>query len=191
MNYKYTETEKKQRAERGFADIDAKNIDSWFIRIMPEMLKALRDDLHGYPSSFVAFPKNSKSISSSEDENSVGMVKWKDTIDRMIFLLREMNEETCSVKNPYEDKYAIINEDYIQKYGLFGEGLKTEAEKAEERDKEYKRMYSAEDFPDIYPSTNEILNEYFKYDDFICEYRDKCRKEFFDLFSQNFWNLWD
>ena len=38
--------------------------------------------------------------------------KWDLILERMIFLLREMYEETCSHKNPYEKKYFAAVDRY-------------------------------------------------------------------------------
>ena len=52
-------------------------------------------------------------------------------------------------------------------------------------------MYFPTDFPDRYPTAQEINDKYFEYERKIFEYRDQCKKEFFELFSEYFWQLWD
>ena len=52
----------------------------------------------------------------------------------MEFLFREANEETCHRKNPYEEAYDQAREAFTRKYGMFGEKLKTEEEKGQEKD---------------------------------------------------------
>ena len=54
----------------------------------------------------------------------------------MEFLFREANEKTCCRKNPYEDAHNQARETYIQKYGMFGEKLKTKEEKELEKKKD-------------------------------------------------------
>jgi hypothetical protein len=41
-----------QRATRGWADCDVWSMDSWFMNVVPDMLRRLRDTPHGYPSEF-------------------------------------------------------------------------------------------------------------------------------------------
>jgi hypothetical protein len=62
---------------------------------------------------------------------------------------------------------------------------------AEEKEKGFSRMYSPWNFPDKYPTALEIKEKYFEYEDKIYEYRNQCKEEFFSLFSEYFWMLWD
>lgn len=41
----------------------------------------------------------------------------------MIFLLREASEETCTVKNPYEEENLKNHKEFTKKYGILGEKL--------------------------------------------------------------------
>lgn len=182
---------KKQRAQKGFSESDSWNIFSWFLEIMPKMLKEFRNNLHSYPDSVVSFPKNSKPVVLDKKEEPEGLKKWKETLDRMIFLLNEMNEDTCSLKNPYEKEYHKINNKFRDKYGFFGEGLKTPEQLAKEKKEKASSMLTPLDFPDMYPDYRELHNDYFNFERNIDYYRDRCREEFFNLFSQHFWDLWD
>ncbi len=109
----------------------------------------------------------------------------------MIFLLTEMDADKCSMKNPYEKAYKGLNRKFRRELGWFGEKAKTPEELAEEKAKGSSRMYSPWDFPDRYPTAKEINGKYFEYETKIDEYRDKCKDEFFELFSKYFWMLWD
>ena len=49
------------------------------------------------------------------------MYKW--LLDKMIFLFREMSEETCRKENPYQKEYEDTLQEFQIKYGIFGEKL--------------------------------------------------------------------
>lgn len=108
----------------------------------------------------------------------------------MIFLLQEMDEDTCSYKNTYEDEVMKSYDEFWNKYGTFGDGLKTEEEIAKEKEQGNYRML----FPSDEPEREDIKNlfkKYYEEDRKINEYREKCKNEFFDLLSKYFWALWD
>ena len=65
--------------------------------------------------------------------------EWDAVLDKMIFLLGEMDEESCTKKNPHE-----VGDD-----------------------------------------------GWLKEEENIAKYRDDCKNEFFKLFSEFFWDLWD
>lgn len=75
-----------QRAFRGWADCDTWDMDFWFMEVMKPMLQHLRDTHQGHPGEL------------TEEA-------WNVVLDRMIFLLTEMDENTCSQQNTlWEDK---------------------------------------------------------------------------------------
>lgn len=41
-----------QRFIRGYADIDVWSMDSWFIELIPKMLRQLKETTHSYPNIF-------------------------------------------------------------------------------------------------------------------------------------------
>ena len=189
----FEEKMKKQRAERGYSDEDAWNIYSWFLEVMTPALKQMRSNLHSYPISHANLNSNSQAIQTS-DGDEPELIEWKKTLDRMIFLLEEMNEETCSFKNPFEKEVNKAQKEFHKKYGIFGEKLyeivSTEEEIAKDKKIGSRRVYSYSDDPN-HPEWKELSHEYHKYERVISEYRDKCREEFFQLFSLHFWDLWD
>lgn len=69
-----------QRAFRGWADCDTWDMDFWFMEVVKPMLQHFRDTHDGYPGDLT--------------EES-----WNVILDRMIFLLTEMDEDTCSQQN--------------------------------------------------------------------------------------------
>ena len=121
-----------QRLRYGYCYRDAWAIDQWFLVIIPNMLNDLRINGHGYPGSFTG----------TEEEN---VRKWNRILEHMEFLFREANEETCHRKNPYEEAYDQAREAFTRKYGMFGEKLKTEEEKEQEKDKGYYCVHTTSD----------------------------------------------
>ena len=75
-----------QRALRGWADCDAWNIDTWFLEVMPQILQNLKDNLHTHPGTMTE-------------------AEWNSILGTMIFLLSEMNEDTCSQRNDTSDNF--------------------------------------------------------------------------------------
>lgn len=183
---------KQQRAERGYSDSDSWNIYSWFLEVMPKALQSMRDNLHGCPDGLVSSgPDFAKSqlVQSDNDEDTPEMKKWKEILDRMIFLLKEMNEETCSMENPYEKDYNKANDKFHKKYGFFGQNFE-KINNIQPENENGKRIYFISDDPD-HPEWAELSRDYINYEKVISLYRDKCREEFFNLFSYWFWDLWD
>ena len=111
----------RQRVKRGYSDRDVWDIDLWFLSVMPKMLQQLKETRHGSPAE----------LGESYVNDDGGMVndkcheEWDKILDRMIFLLGEMNEDISEIS----------------------------------REK--------------------------------VSYREKCKNEFFELFSKYFWYLWD
>lgn len=163
-----------QRLRYGYCYRDAWAIDQWFLVIIPNMLNDLRINGHGYPGSFTG----------TEEEN---VRKWNRILEHMEFLFREANEETCHRKNPYEEAYDQAREAFTRKYGMFGEKLKTEEEKEQEKDKGYYCVHTMSDVPEY----KEILYQWFAAEKELAAYRDRCMKEGMKLFTRYLWELWD
>ena len=136
-----------QRGARGYCDKDVWSIDTWFLDIMPKMLRQLKTETHGAPCL--------SGVSSEEYFD-----KWKEILNRMIYLLREMDEDKCSYKNPFAEAFH----EYV--------------EKQFSGDKDFKEN---PDLQKLY--VGEERNK--------ANYINLCKKEFFDLFSKYFWDLWD
>ena len=102
-------------------------------------------------------------------------------------MFREANEETCHRKNPYEEAYDQAREAFTRKYGMFGEKLKTEEEKEQEKDKGYYCVHTMSDVPEY----KEILDQWFAAEKELAAYRDRCMKEGMKLFTRYLWDLWD
>ena len=123
-----------QRGKRGWAYSDVWNMDVWFMEIIPQMLQHLKNNHAGHPVYDI----------NDSDENNDG--KYKYYLNRMTYLLEEMDEEKCSQKNEYFDEE---NMKFIDK--------------------------------DAFVTRQEEIDAY----------RNKCKDEFFKLFSEHFYELWD
>ena len=111
-----------QRTQRRYSDYDVGEIQTWFICVVPDMLRAFRrrlDEQLGYPIDFHwdFYDEHKEEIGCSYLEfcsanappavkawqdrvDTEGRERWKSTIDRMIFLFSESDEDTCQTKNP-------------------------------------------------------------------------------------------
>ena len=90
---------KAQRAERGYSDQDACDIENWFMETMLCILQQMRDNIYGYPESPETDPSAPRVVVLPREKEPEGMIRWKGILDRMIFLLKEMNEKTCRFDN--------------------------------------------------------------------------------------------
>ena len=176
-----------QRIKYGYCDRDVWSIDWWFLNVVPNMLEDLKETTHGYPCMPNNLSQALVDTGAPEEVDEEGMERWKDILSEMIFLFREANEDTCTKKNPYEEEHDRAFIEFTEKYGLFGDGLKTDEEKAEEERKGSYRMYMPSDVPEY----KELSELYFAEERKIDEYRYECKDKGMDLFKEWFWNLWD
>ena len=176
-----------QRVRYGYCDQDVWSIDLWFLNIVPNMLEELMDISHGYPDEFDSNSHTIVDIETPNQTDDEGMIKWKGILSEMIFLLREANTDTCTRENKYAKEYQKARNEFERKYGFFGDGLKTNEEKAEEKKKGLKRMYTLSDVPEYKEIADLYISEEMKIDKYLNECKDKA----LDLFKMWFSNLWD
>lgn len=180
----------KQRAKRGFSDRDVWSIDYWFCNTISPMLKQLAKKKHGFQT--LDEDGNLVQIDNlSDEEYEMYEKRWTATLLRMAHLADEMNEDTCSMKNPYEKEYHRICRLFTKKYGFFGEKLYTDEDKKAAEEKGQYRMYFPQDDPVHSEEYRRITDQYMDYVKKISDYRDECKDEFFTLFSKYFSYLWD
>ena len=180
----------KQRAKRGFSDEDVWSIDYWFCETISPMLKQLAKKPHG----FQTLDENGDFIYKeklTEEESDMYYKRWQDTILHLAFLADEMHPEKGSMKNPYDKEWHRIHRAFEKKYGFFGEKLQTEEEK-KEAEKTGNHIWHMPDEDPIHGDEyKKIMDAHHDYEKKIEEYRDKCKDEFFVLFSKYFRCLWD
>jgi hypothetical protein len=165
-----------QRAKKGYSYRDLWSIDYWFMEIMPKMLADFKKNLHGCPSQFTTHADGTK-----YQDVDKGMKDWETVIDRMIFCFTEMHENTCSMKNEYEDEYH--RQLHQPNEGKPVKEWFIPCEDTYKGEKLY-RWNGGNVEPDLKE------NWYKKVLD-IEEYREKMKNEGLELFCKYFWNLWD
>lgn len=173
----------KQRAKRGFADYDVWNMYGYLEELMPAMLQHLKDNRMGSPAMLGQNYTDKHGIM----QNDACHKEWDKILDRMIFLWRELDEETCSEKNKYEKEYSKASDEFFDKYGFFGEGLETEEEKEKAKKTGSRRVHFMSELPEY----EEISRLHMEEEKRLVEYREKCKDEVFDLMKKYFFALWD
>ncbi len=168
-----------QRIRYGYCDRDVWSIDWWFLSVVPNMLEDLKNTTDSYPSTF-----ENTSQGRNDDE---GIKKWQETLSEMVFLFREANSDTCTRENPYKQDFVIASKEFDKKYGMFGEKLLTEEEKAEAKKTGNTRMYMLSDVPEYKDVSERYSEEAHKID----AYQNECKVKGLQMFDKWFWDLWD
>jgi len=141
---------------------------------MPKMLTDFKKGLHGCPGQLVDDDESSQDFEK-------GMKAWKDILDRMIFCFREMNEETCSMKNEYEDEYH--EQLHKPNEGKSVRDWFTPCGEDEHGEKLY-HWNTRNVEPELDKKYRQRMHE-------INDYKEKMKNEGFELFCKYFDNLWD
>ena len=64
-------------------------------------------------------------------------------MDRLIFLINEMDKDKCSMKNPYSRAYHSVQTRFRRELGWFGDKAKTDEELKKEKAKgSYKKPFT-------------------------------------------------
>ena len=118
-----------QRIKRGYSNEDAAEFCGWFRGVIPDILREYRRQLDAFPSfpatlSWEFYKEHEQEITVSY-ETFVSVTsdstiqawrkrmeeecrnKWKNTVDEMIFLFSESDEETCQKQNPYDQDQSL------------------------------------------------------------------------------------
>lgn len=174
----------KQRITRGYCDYDVWEMFSFLQTIIPDMLQTLKNTRMGSPGYLGENYTNEEGIL----VNDTCHEEWDKILDRMIFLWREVDEDTCSKKNPYDDAYTKAFTEFEDKYGIFGTKLQTE----EELEENGKRGGGCTvHFMDELPEYKEISEKYHEEEKNLEAYRNSCKDGAFDMLKQYFFALWD
>ena len=124
--------------------------------------------VYGYHAKYVATVKkntNRDSVVCGADSSDACNEEWDNILDEMIFLFREMNEETCQKKNPYEKEHLELLNGLGEKNALLDGKVQLVNE-------ELKKMY-------------------FEREVELSDYRKSCKDKALALFSKWFYYLWD
>ncbi len=176
-----------QRIKYGYCDRDVWSIDWWFLSVVPNMLQDLCETTQGFPQEVadrVGYDHNREDAAEKEAE---AVKLWNSIIEEMIFCFREANEDACQRKNPYDEEWHEACEEFEQKYGFWGEKLKTEEDILEEKKSGTYRMYLPHDVPEY----REISEKHSAAFQELAKYHNECKNKGMELFNQWFWNLWD
>lgn len=88
------------RSKYGFAPRDVWNFDSWFLEVVPQMLKYLAENGCGYP----------------DNEKFPTPESWKDHLLSISNMLENAREEVRDQKNEYYPAYLEKNDEITKKY---------------------------------------------------------------------------
>jgi hypothetical protein len=159
----------------------------WFADKAREILTQYNKTRHGTPIIIEGYPFDDDESEDAQKKRDENEKRWNEIVEHMIFLLGEMNEDTCQKKNPYDEEWSEASDEFTSKYGLFGQGLMTEEEKQEAKEKGYSVMHFMRELPEY----EEISKKHLDAEIDLDKYRDECKDEFFKLFSKYYYALWD
>lgn len=179
----------RQMRKKGYCEYDLYSISNWFIKVVPNMIDEIRLKRYGVPGVLLEEAGKSYNVDFQKDYFNLpkdvqdkiekkANSKWDEILSKMVFLLREVNEDTCSKKNPYEEEYYKAREEFTTKYGDFGEKLLTKEDKEYAKKTGGRRAYFMYDLPEY----TEIHNKYFEEEGKIYEYREACQGEGLEMF---------
>jgi len=173
--------------KNGYDDYAVWDTYSWFTTTMRDILKRYNENRMGTPIIIDDYPFDDDSSEESDKMRELNNKKWNEIVERMIFLLGEMDEFTCTRKNPYEDEWWKAEMEFDSKYGMFGQGLMTDTEKEMLKDKGLYTMHTMGELPEY----EEISKKHINAENDLEQYRSDCKDEFLELFSKYFYCLWD
>ena len=186
-----------QRATKGYCDLDTYGVGDWFLNTLPDMLESIKNNRVGFPSVLLEEGIAHYGLKSMDEYNAAseelrdniddyGNEKWSEILSRLIFLLRDANEDTCTKVNPYDEEYTRISKEFRAKYGEWGEKLLTDEQKAEAEKTGSHPVY----LPYHMPEYKEISDLYFNEEHKIREYQVQCKDKAIEMFSKWFYSLW-
>lgn len=171
-------------AGRTKSQMDVWEMFSFLQTLIPDMLQTLKDTRTGSPGYLGENYTNENGIL----VNDTCHEEWNCILDKMIFLWREAEKDTCSQKNPFDEAHSKAMDEFKERFGLFGNKLQTEKELEENR----KRGGGGTiHFMDELPEYKEISDKYREEEKRLEEYRRKCKDEAIDMLKQYFYDLWD
>jgi hypothetical protein len=170
-----------QRIIRGYADCDKIQMFEYMQYLIIGMLQDLRESRWGSPGYLGENFINEKGIL----VNKTCHEEWNKILDHMIFLWRELGEDTCTRKNLYEAEYLKAYEVFVEKYGFGGEKLRTDEELEKDRKMGCRTLHFMRELPEY----KDIYDKYYEEERKIEEYRMKCKDEAIDLLKEYFFDL--
>lgn len=163
----------RERVTKGYCEKDLWDIESWFLRIMADMLAEFKVKRNGSPSRLGENYVNDKGILVNDKCHA----EWDAILDEMVRLFRESVEDTCSRKNPYDEEHAKAHEEFTEKYGLCGEKLDPEPA---DPNVPCRRMHFLREVPEY----AEIDRKWEAAERELEQYRTECRHEAMAMFAE-------
>lgn len=149
-----------QRITRGFSEGDIWWMHTYLQRLLSDMLQYLK----GHHMGSSVFLNHT-----DEPEDDSCHEEWDKILNQMIFLWRESYEYSSSKKNPYEEDYMEMLDNYYDKYGPnMGFAMIR-------NDSKYKKT----------------SDKYEKAESEITQYREECKDKALDMLKEYFYLLWD
>lgn len=173
----------KQRIVRGYADSDVWNMYRYLQVLLPDMLEYLKINRFGSPGYLGENYTNENGFLVNDSCHE----EWDEILERMIFLWKDTSRGTCSKKNPYEAEYKKDHEEFMKKYGIFGEKLQTPEELKTNRKCGGVTVHFMSELPEY----KEISEKYVGEERKLEQYRIACKDEVMDLMKEHFFSLWD
>lgn len=158
-------------ASMNYCEKNALSISTWFIKTMSYMLEEMIENLKGYPDEYNEVPVHENRKASAINGNELpAQEEWKRTLERMLFLLNEMDPDKCSYKNPVQEELDEVKDNLEEAgYGCLVEHIE------QSDDPQLQLLYQEHRYQELQ----------------VWHYRDRCREEFFNLYSKWFWHLWN
>ena len=152
-----------QRGKKGYCNEDLWDLYHWFTSLFPMMLEDFMKKTNGYPCPFPP-PSDTKDTDAWHKEQER---KWKYEVNKLIWELREANDETCSQKNEIDYN---VNFDF-----------------EEEKGKPWLKLNIT------YPTKEdeEKYKEHIKREKEIATYKEEAFKKALEQFEKIARNLWD
>ena len=172
---------KKEFRKKGYTWQDVDEINRWFMRTMPKMLKEYRETTREIPIMLIE-----KLIGEQawENDNDVNFKIWTDILDEMLYLFTEADIEKCSMENKYEEelKQAIrnfYNENSKRKKELGKKWIEHCIDRCDVDFDDHEVFLSNEN--------NKKINDlYVEEQEKIVKYTKKCQKEALEMFVKYF-----
>ena len=173
---RYEEKLRKQKYRRGYSDRDVYNLCYEFPKVMASILK----DYKKKACSYFTLDENLHRIldDKAHEKEDIYIARRDQLLDRMIFLLNEIDEDKCSMKNPYRKDVHKAQDRFCKKYCFGDEKLKSKEQIAKEKEEGLFTHYSFTDDPDHKEENKKLLDEFIDYERRIGEYKEDCKNEF-------------
>lgn len=109
----------KQRITRGYCDCDVWEMFSFLQTLIPDMLQTLKDTRTGSPGYLGENYTNENGIL----VNDTCHEEWNCILDKMIFLWREAEKDTCSQKNPFDEAHSKAMDEFTERFRFLYKGI--------------------------------------------------------------------